>query len=150
MKILDFSKYVSERMKVMPITNDEFDSAVGFSEKIENPTFDKIKDGMSVVVDYNGHLETFIAISNENLSVCFDVCRNYDCVLIRYSSSTGDFSYWDLSLFKENFPFHYKNNYIKITDVYDTHVDVKNIKSIDNLKSECNKVVKKIEILDNF
>ena len=114
MKVLNTYDFVSERVKVQPITNAELDKAqnemMSF-RKIENPTAEDVKAGMAVSVqDSKGNNIIYSVFDSTSLPPYFsDIAKEYkfagNLVLIRYyHSKPNDFSYRSFEFFKKMFP----------------------------------------------
>ena len=158
MKILKTDSFVSERIKVKPITNAELDVAekeMNAFRKIENPTFADIKPGMAVLCEvtrksglkYN---DAFIVFDSTKLP-SFIMRRSlrqlrYDgnMFLVKYDTLdlTFNVSYLSLDDFKENFPYNRLRD-VEILGVYDARIDTMAIKTLDDLKRELVKVNRK-------
>lgn len=158
MKILDINNFVSERVKVQPITNAELDSAekeMNTFRKIDNPSFADIKPGMAVLCEINKksgfkYNTAFIVFDSTKLP-SFIMRRSlrqlrYDgnMFLVRYDTLdlTFNVSYLSLDDFKENFPCNRLRD-VEILSVYDARIDTMAIKTLDDLKRELAKVNRK-------
>jgi len=150
------SESVNERMKIMPITNDEFNKASGSIQniphtsrvilmEIENPTYNDILVPGNVVVTKEKKDNIYICWgvydqhNNSNIlslhagSEYVMVCRT-DNLLIPYS-------YLECSDYIENFPESDNISEYDILSVYRTNIDISKIKSVyeflnlfDNIK----------------
>ena len=63
---------IDEKMKIMPVSNNELDCVKDkFYKKLKNPLFKDIKDGMTVVIENADIKDMFIVIDYENLPEFF-------------------------------------------------------------------------------
>ena len=155
MKILKTDSFVSERIKVQPITNAELD-AMNFRKikiaKIDNPVSADIKPGVAVCVKDNMTSQWHIVFDGGNLPEWADACIPAEhkgagrLLLIRYcSSSVNKCAYWRFSSFKTSFPYHFLYTFsVNIVDVYNTNINPNHIKSLDELSEIMNDIQQKL------
>ena len=161
MKILKTNNFISERIKVQPVTNAELNKAqneMNNFKKIENPTFDDIKEGRAVCVRTGDKETIYIVFDSTNLSnfIKTDATEHrmhiFDRPLFfaRYDIRFNDIVYDYPYCYEERFP--YKNTkisgyeyYCEIVGIYDANINTTNIQSFQDFKNEWYSVCKKIE-----
>lgn len=154
MKILKTDSFVSERVKVKPITNAEWqqvkDEITGF-RKIDNPTFDDIIEGNVVCCDYNQNNYAYIVFDYMKLPAFIESDAptyykpNGQMLLVRHNKFGGGrpLSYRSSYNFKEKFPYSRLDN-TKITDIYDAKIKIADIQNINNFKQVYDSICEKI------
>jgi len=80
MKILDISDFVSERMKVMPITNDEFDKVKEFDVTEKEIDADANRITMGIKQHCLGEGDLFVKYNDPKKPKEMIACLNYDIV----------------------------------------------------------------------
>lgn len=154
MKILDINNLVSERVKIKPITNIEWEkikNEICF-KKIDRPTARDIRPGTAVIIADHELRRVYIAFDVMSLTPHFynnisEQDRKPDgIVLIRYNSNNTRcyFSYWELDGFITTFPVHDNFDEVMIADVYITDINTNNITDAKSLKREYDSICKKI------
>jgi len=158
MKILKTDRFVSERVKAKPITNAEWDvvkKEINMFRKINNPTFDDIKEGNVVCVAHEGNYYIYIVFDSMKLPPYFnsDIIDEdkYDgnMILMRYNRKKSRYSYRTSDVYKENFPFagdyHTKDrSFSEITRIYDANINTADIIDCECLRREWEAACEKI------
>jgi len=142
MKILDTSQFVSERMKIRPVTNAEFDKAkenakhttmenIRDSETIIKPTYEDICQEGNVVFVYDGNnIRSFVVMHDkEDSSISL---TGFSAHLNTRYGSIRRREYWIAERFKNDFPYYYS---AKIVAVYKANINTEDIKTDDDLKN---------------
>ena len=157
MKILRANDFISERIKLQPITNAELDRAkkeINAFRIIDNPKFDDIKPGMAalceIVIPSHSFTTTYIVFDSTQLPPFLMEVVNkkyqYDgnLLLIKYDTLGLTFAVAYLSLddFRKNFP--YNSRKIQILNVYDAKINTLAIEDVEDLKKELVKLNKNI------
>jgi hypothetical protein len=122
MKIFDYNHFVNERMKIMPITNDELDKAANYKmEEIEQPTYEDIcHSGNIVCIECGGEQHHGIVMDKETSQRLTTISVYQPIIIILMKN--GDLSYWTSSSFKKMFPYYRNNIFIK--NVFRTCIDM--------------------------
>ena len=151
--------FVLERIQLQPITNAELNAAqeeMNRIKKIENPTFDDIKEGYVVLVDtpYNNHNIPYIVFDSMKLPDYFaseiNAADRYtgNMLLIRYDDRDGKYCYRTSWAFKDNFP-NSSTNAATITAIYNAKINTMEIKDCKCLKNESDAIHKKMQAMNN-
>jgi len=158
MKILDINNLVSERVKIKPITNIEWEKIkdeICF-RKIDKPTARDIRPGTAVIIADNELYCVYIAFDVMSLTPHFynniyeQDRKPGSIVLIRYNSNTRCyFSYWKFDDFITTFPVHDNFDEVMIAEVYITDINTNNITDAKSLKKEYDSICEKIANTDN-
>jgi len=143
MEILNTSQFISERMKVMPINNDEFDKVKEFGvdemikiEKIKNPKYEDILVPGNVVVTKEKKDNIYICWgkynSKDNRNV-IDLWFTSDEIYVMVCRTGGKelYNYLLCKHYSDRFPkcdLGCAYNY-NIKSVYKTNINLSNIKS---------------------
>jgi len=164
MKTLKTNSFLSERVKIKPITNAELDKArqeMCRFIKIENPTYNDIKEGRIVctmVCDklYSTFNEKRIYIVFNPMklpSYCHEIeidtkgeCKEHEgnMIFLCYNCTDNRISYGNSYMYENNFPFN-KWHDVRITAIYDTNINIMNITSVDDFKKVYGEVCEKIQ-----
>lgn len=158
MKTLKTASFVSERVKVKPVTNAEWEQIKkdieepGGFRKIKNPSANDIRQGMTVCVDENtSALQWYIVFDGGNLPKWVDdyITKIDKCpgrlLFIHYDKfSSHNYAYWRFSSFEKGFPYHFLYPDTKIVGVYDTKINTMNIKTTKELLDVLNDIQAKI------
>jgi len=137
MKILNINQYIKEKMKIMPITNDEFDKAGGFHyemDEVKNIKYNDLLDtGNIICIESSGtttkqyHGITMKISDIDRISGL----KNHESDEYEYVIATLDkkdtLSYWNCEYFKSKFPYNklFTNlGKIYISKIFNTNIDV--------------------------
>jgi len=142
MKILDTSQFVSERMKIRPVTNAEFDKAkenakhttmenIRDSETIIKPTYEDICQEGNVVFVYDGNNTRSYVVMHDKEDSSISLTGFSAHLNTRYGSIRRR-EYWIAERFKNDFPYYYS---AKIVAVYKANINTEDIKTDDDLKN---------------
>jgi len=161
MKILRANDFISERMKINPITRAELDKAQKdfarktrkiYCEKINNPTFADIRKGNGVYVDRNGECNVYIVFDIKTLplflksylsKIAFD--NNPEIIMIRYDDDTQKCCYRNVEPFRNEFPYRERFDDVKIIGIYHTNINVDDMQSFEDLNREWTALCEKIK-----
>ena len=159
MKILDTDYFISERIKVQPISNAELNAAqeeMNRIKKIENPTLDDIKEGCVVYMDiFNNNMHDVIYIVFDSMRLpdyFYSKVNRYDrfdgnLLFMRFDKRNG-YCYRTSSSFKDSFPVSL-NNTVAITAVYDAKINTMKIKNCQILELEIEAIRRKLQAMNN-
>ena len=112
MKILKSKQFISERMKIIPITNDEFDKVKEYKEyctftEIENPSYDDMLVPGNVVItsDFGSKKTLWVCIGNKDMKRIGINRDDADFAVVRKINSRR-ISWNDVEGWHEKFPNH--------------------------------------------
>jgi len=167
MKILKTNGFITERMKINPITRAELDKARQERFiKIDNPTFADIKPGNVVCLNLNDEndetipflvfditkLPGFIQSDDRYHYIVDRIDKNDRCpLLVGYNKKENVGAYVLTSNYEHTFPFCKifkeigEEKIFMITAIYDANINTMNIHSFYDLKNEWYFAYKKIE-----
>ena len=141
MKVLYTDQFVSERMKIRPVTNAEFDKAkenakhttmenIRDSEIIIKPTYEDICQEGNVVFVYDGNnTRSYVVMYDKEAS--FISLTGFSAHLNTRHGSIRRREYWTAERFKDNFPYYYS---AKIVAVYKANINTEDIKTDKDLE----------------
>ncbi len=131
MKILKSKHFISERMKIIPITNDEFDKVKDYKEEyytfteIENPSYDDMLVSGNVVItsDFGSKKALWICIGNKDMKRIGINRDDVDFAVDRKSNRR--ISWNDVEGWHEKFPYHRMfGTGMSVICIYKTDIDV--------------------------
>ena len=158
MKVLKTTDFISERIKVQPITNAELDSAekeMNAFRIIDNPSFADIRKGNAVYVDSAGERTVYIVFDIKTLPLflksylskqAFD--NNPETIMIRYGDSSQKCYYRNVKTFKNEFPYREGFDDVKIIGIYHANINVDDMQNFEDLNREYTALCEKIKIYD--
>ena len=148
MKVLNANKFVSERLKVKPITNVELDKV---KQEMESRTTTHelpleyeniIKEGNIVFcfdrLYHTRNPEKHIVMSGATYNKILSKSNEHYCTDAYVLCTWDNDTYWACEDFKEHFPMHFMNN-AKILKIIDAGIDLKNVNSVEELQNTFNR-----------
>ncbi len=142
MEILNTSQFISERMKIMPISNDEFERVKGFDiegfelvmQKIKNPKYEDILVPGNVVLTDEFKDNIYICWgkynSKDNRDI-IDLWFTSDEIYVMVCRTDGKelYNYLLCKHYSDRFPKCDLGYAYNIKSVYKTNINLSNIKS---------------------
>jgi len=141
MKILDYDKFISEKMKIIPISNDEFDKAAStniFTDKIkiiEKPRYEDLCKAGNIVFTKSQAYLAFGSIHMNWFSESGELLRHYSVIRPSQNNRYG-YSFILCNNWKTTFPFDADgDDKFDIIGICKSNIDVTSITSIDIFKN---------------